>query len=508
MTKDIRTTEGYFAADFNRTLFPLDTTRILVAQFSDRIKEELYGRILPETGDTHSFRPQQRCYAAKHDLFLRRTFKLDPLAEYFLYDVIYRNRHSFRHDHRRNSRQSFGYRFVNGRAASPSKAYGDFKLAIWHARLNHEHWVSTDIATYFNAIYHHDLVRCVRDLGWPDEDVGALGRFLREINSGRSVDCLPQGIHPAKVLGAEFLRFVDDSHLLKSATVLRFQDDIHIFDSDLDRVGSDLLTLQALLGEKGLSLNTAKTIFSSEESAADVGDAVEDIRAELLRRRRNLVIDRYGGEIEDAETDGGDDEPLTDDQVRYLLGLITSSEVEEPDAELVLTLLRDHGNEVLLRMLDVLQRFPGLSKNLYTFVRFGEGFEAVDDLVLTFLKDSSHATEFQLFWLTKLATDLLAESALLGEILFAAYEHPNATLISKAKVLEHPDKRFGLSELREEQLRSGRSDWLAWAAAAGSRVLKKGSRNHVLQYFANGSALNRFIAGCIEKLPPDAEDAR
>ena len=52
-----------------------------------------------------------------------------------------------------------------------------------------------DVASYFNSIYHHDLVAWFDERGASGDDAALLGRFLREINSGRSVDCLPQGIY-------------------------------------------------------------------------------------------------------------------------------------------------------------------------------------------------------------------------------------------------------------------------------------------------------------------------
>lgn len=201
---------------------------------------------------------QQRCYSAKRGYNLRRTVKLDPVAEFFIYDVVFRNRKSFRADHR-TSRQSFGYRFTSGRPEGSNIAYSNYKSAIATARSTYRLTLKADIATYFNSIYHHDLVSTVREIGWADADSEALGQFLREANAGRSIDCLPHGIHPCKVLGSEFLRFVDNSYKLRSSTGLRFLDDIHLFDDSERKLTSDLIALQELLGEKGLSLNDSKT---------------------------------------------------------------------------------------------------------------------------------------------------------------------------------------------------------------------------------------------------------
>ncbi len=80
----------------------------------------------------------------------------------------------------------------------------------------------------------------------------------------------------------------------------------------------------------------------------------------------------------------------------------------------------------------------------------------------------------------------------------ALYEHENATDITKAKLLEIPEKRFGLTNLRDEQLRTGQSGWLGWASAVGARVQPKGQRNQLLKYFRKASPMNRLIGEFVE----------
>lgn len=484
---------NYLLEDYGHTLFPLVTTAFLVQNFSLDLRDFIDRKLLNAAETEIHFLPQQRCYAAKGGFHLRRTVKLDPLAEFYIYDLVYRNRQSFRRDHR-PTRQSFGYRFSEGKPQSATEAYGAFKSAIAEARRQYEFTLAVDVATYFNSIYHHDLVRSLREK-WPEVDVEALGLFLRETNAGRSIDCLPHGLHPCKVLGAEFLRFVDNSYKLQSPLMLRFMDDIHVFADNRDSLTADLLTIQGLLGERGLSLNNAKT-FEGDAQSRDIATTVDAMKAGLLQLRRRIFVtaDYESDIVEEYER-----EPLSEEQVEYLLSLINSADVEESDAELVLSLLRDHGKEVLDRMLLVLKRFPGLTKSIYNYSRFSEDRDGLDNLVLQFLRDSPLATEYQLFWLSKLAEDFLSESTVYGEILIKALEHQNSTIISRAKVLEIPDRRFGLPELREERLRGGRSDWEAWSAAVGLRKEPRAARNHLLGYFANASPLNRLISDCMTK---------
>ena len=98
-----------------------------------------------------------------------------------------------------------------------------------------------------------------------------------------------------------------------------------------------------------------------------------------------------------------------------------------------------------------------------------------------------------------MAEDYLISTKRAGDLLGALYEHKSATAITKAKILEIPEKRFGLPELREEHLRTGHSDWLSWASAVGARVHPKGQRNQILKYFRKSSPImNQLIGEFVE----------
>ena len=144
----------------------------------------------------------------------------------------------------------------------------------------------------------------------------------------------------------------------------------------------------------------------------------------------------------------------------------------------MLVLLRDNGEDVVPRLEDFLRRFPGLSRNVYHFARYIADKEELAEVIYSFASDKAYATEDQLFWLAKLSEEFLSKTTRYGDILWSIYKHQNATDISRAKVLEIPERRFGMPELRQEHLRVGKSDWLAWSSAVGSRSATKMSRNH------------------------------
>jgi hypothetical protein len=493
-------TVDFYVQDFPRTLFPMGTNRVLVEKFPQLVGDFIYGRIThkKEKDSELSFLPQTRAYASKPGHHLRRTAKLDPVAEFFIYDLVYRNRSSFKKSAKK-SRESFGYRFEKGKPISAASSYRGFKTAVHEALKQYKFCAKFDISSYFNTIYHHDLVQWFNDVAGSEEDAQFLDKFLKQTNSGRSIDCLPHGLYPTKMLGSHFLSFVDNANRLESPQLLRFMDDFYIFSDDLESVVADFIQVQRMLGEKGLSVNPAKTTLGDIEHL-DIEREVDDIKLRLLHRRRHAILASGGDEDLLNEESEDEEERLDEEETEYLLALLKDSQMEEEDAELILALMRDYGSDVLEYLTEFLERFPNLSKNIFYFCQHVEDKEALGAAVLEFVKSNERLTEYQIFWLAKLLETQLLETKSASELLARLYEHPNGTEITRAKILEIPEKRFGMSDLREEQLRTGASNWPSWGAAVGSRIEKKANRNHLLTYFSNASPTNELIATCVRKL--------
>src|SRR3546814_1148100 len=93
--------------------FPLRTTLVVAEHFEQGLSKHIYEKVL-SVSDSDNFLPQQRVYATKPRGHLRRTVKLDPVAEYYIYDLAVRNRAIFRKQVS-DRRASFGYRFKDGK---------------------------------------------------------------------------------------------------------------------------------------------------------------------------------------------------------------------------------------------------------------------------------------------------------------------------------------------------------------------------------------------------------
>ena len=257
------------------------------------------------------------------------------------------------------------------------------------------------------------------------------------------------------MIGNDFLRFIEQFHGLRSNAVVRFMDDFVLFSDSRRDLRHDFITIQRLLGEKGLSLNPNKTSDGVRENV-ELEDAIEDVRIQLLQRRRVVVTDYDGVPDEEVEVE----QDLSEEEMDFLRGLLQQDDIEEEDAELVLALMAEHAEEAIDRLADIARRFPHLFKNIHSFCLEAGDEEAVAEFVLELLRDNDAMIyEFQLFWLTHILEDRLLNTTSAAEIIDRLNNHPHATSISRAKLLEIPDLRYGLVELRDTHLGAGQSDW-------------------------------------------------
>jgi hypothetical protein len=492
-------TRLFYLEDQPRTLFPLTTNRILVENGEVQIAE-----YIAKIGQGEAnFLPQKTVHANKDRYHLRRTVKLDPVAEYFIYDLVYRNRQLFRKPFN-HKKMHYGYRFEDGRPIAPSESYNQFKLEVWGAGFfSDNRHLTFDISAYFNNLYHHDLNAWFSALSPKNpSDSELFGRFLREINSGRSLDCLPQDLYPTKMIGNDFLRFIENFSLLQSDQVLRFMDDICLLDEDESKLISDFDVIQKLLGQKGLSINSAKTRSGMAHEFDESESDIEELKANLLKRRRETIISSYDSdeEPEEDQESSPDLPPLTEEEIAFAISLLNDGKTKEEDAELVMIVMRGHVNRITDHLHIFAKDFPHLAKNFYLLCNDADDKNLIANVIIDVLQSGDFVSEYQLFWFGVMLEKYLMDTTRARDLIPLLYHHRSCTDISRAKILEIRDNRFGLSELREGFLREGRSDWLAWSSAVGSLALKKDARNYLLGYFKNGSTMNTLIAGILEKI--------
>ncbi|WP_199797192.1 hypothetical protein [Erythrobacter sp. QSSC1-22B] len=291
--------------------------------------------------------------------------------------------------------------------------------------------------------------------------------------------------------------------MLKSEHIYRFMDDICLVDESQAILNRDFDLIQRLLGQKGLSINSAKTSSGKPDEFDSADEDINELKKKLLQRRREVIISHYDeiDEPEDETSEQGEDlPPLTEQEIEFATSLLASDHVTEEDAELVLIVMKDHVNRIKGHLNLFAERFPHLAKNFYLLCGEADDKEHVADVVRDLLVSDSFVGEYQLFWFGMMLDRYLLDTSKAKDITSLLYDHANATDITRAKILEIQDNRFGLPEFREGFLREGRSDWLAWSSAVGSLALGKDARNYLLGYFKNGSVMNALVADILETM--------
>lgn len=483
----IKTSQDFIMYDYNSTLFPMEVTRFVVENGFSRVLSLAKKFSRDEEGI--GFAPQINAFASKPAFHLRRTVKLDPVAEVFLYDLFFSNRLLFKSP-KHEDRKHFGYRFEShDNPLRATDSYGGFRKAQAAYERKYAFSISFDVASYFNSIRHEDIIDWFRLIGAASEDVRALDLFLSRTASGRSSDCWPQGMYPAKMMGSDFLRIVEEDNRINAMAVIRFLDDFVLFSDDENSLIDDFFHIQKMLGSRGLSVNAGKTEVKARSIAGVDGDA-DVVKISLLEKRRMAVQMAYVDDFDDSH----EGVELDDEERDYIRKLLKDPSLTEEDAELVLSLARACESDVKPYLPELAIKYPHLGKNVWALCRKISTTDV--DFVYGLLKQvstSSLLQEYQIFWFSKILFDIANYDFDISTILVNLYNHRNSTDLSKAKLLEIESSNVVLRELRREHLFSGSSNWMVWASIVGSRDLIQNSARVGFSAIANSSYINNLV---------------
>lgn len=214
------------------------------------------------------------------------------------------------------------YRYIKKRDAAnmflKSQAnYSTFEQRTMELAEGHKFIVVTDISSYFERIYHHELENTIRALGASADIVDKLMSLLRKWRRGNSYS-IPQGIWPSDYLGNVYLDPIDKLMFRKGINYCRFVDDIRIGVNSYKEAQSILLLLEEKLSSLGLTLNDAKTkIISNDEVESNLfpqKKRIEEIKKDIKWERLLSSFNPY----DDSEQLEDDDEYVDLTSIREL----------------------------------------------------------------------------------------------------------------------------------------------------------------------------------------------
>lgn len=484
----------FLDADHRRWIFPLRTPVVLAQTDAVALRNHIRDKILAKN-EPDGFVTGQVAYSRKDQHHLRRVLVLDPFAMFFLYDFVQDNLASFPKPPR-SDRYVFGHGFRRGKPVDPFEEYHAFRRKKYELIARFGHFAQVDVFNCFNSFYHHDLVEFVARKT-SDEKGEQLGQFLRELNAGVSVACFPQGLYPAKAIGNAYLSLVERSRKLKAPGVARFLDDIVLAAHTRSEVEDHVLDVQCVLDEHHLSLNDSKTIVG-KKGARFQEKKLDRIKRALLRKREAAKTD-----YDASQVDGDPGPHLSEGERRYLADLIREPNVAQEDIELALTLLRGEPDALDLVVEPVIDRAPHLLRGLHRFVGVAQGADHghLWEAVTTTLRSTKSHPEHDLFWYARILIDYYDFDQEVADMLVRIYEHPKASPVVKAAILETKYLDHGFDDLKTSALRGEGTLLVASSAMVGLSRVRKAKRNHLYKYAARQGAHAAVLMSIAGKMP-------
>ncbi|WP_291366073.1 RNA-directed DNA polymerase [Acetobacter sp. UBA5411] len=154
--------------------------------------------------------------------------------------------------------------------------------------------IQTDIASFYEHIYHHRLENIVKDLASESTLAMQIDRILNKLAAGRSFG-LPVGGQCARILAEVMMTPIDRSLTDAGLIWHRYVDDYTLICRSQQEAYKALSELSHALADYGLSLNRSKTTFLSAKHYRDfisvqLGEADD---SSLALRELDLHFDPY-----------------------------------------------------------------------------------------------------------------------------------------------------------------------------------------------------------------------
>ncbi|TQI77014.1 reverse transcriptase (RNA-dependent DNA polymerase) [Bosea sp. AK1] len=178
-----------------------------------------------------------------------------------------------------------------------TRSWRAYKLATLNEpTLSEEHAVviQTDVASFYEHIYHHRLENVLKDLAPGSTLAMQIDRILSKLAAGRSFG-LPVGGQCARILAEVMMTPIDRSLTDVGLVWHRYVDDYTLICRSQQDAYKALSELSHALADYGLSLNRSKTTFLSAKHYKDFISAQlgESEDSSLALRELDLHFDPY-----------------------------------------------------------------------------------------------------------------------------------------------------------------------------------------------------------------------
>mgnify|MGYP003343270958 CR=1 FL=1 len=280
----------------------------------------------------YSWRPSRRFLVPKGYLAFRPVTQLDPLDAIFLSALVFEIGADIEKRRRPvQERRVFSYRFrgaSDGTLYSSADSWADFWKVSKERAASAKYVLLTDIADFYNQIYHHVIENQLDSAGVRPPLKYALTRLLQQ-DSEKVSRGIPIGPHATHLLAELSLVPSDNFFCDIGMRFCRFVDDIHVFCDSESQAHVQLHKMAAYFdATQKLTLNKQKTKVMSSTAFQSLCDSQltdhpinsnEARILEVVRRNSRSPYARVGmGSIAPAERPLFDKATLEDILSAYL----------------------------------------------------------------------------------------------------------------------------------------------------------------------------------------------
>lgn len=286
----------------------------------------------------------------------------------------------------------------------PSIAYNDF-ISYQNSlceNAEYSYIVETDVANYFERIYHHNLIDLLEGLNCDMEIVTALAQLLRKWNEGLSYG-IPQGLWPSDLLGNVYLRYLDFTMKSENFQYIRYVDDIRVFCKNKIDAKLALIKINQTLRSLGLNIQPSKTfIHEIDDFCHNIHKFSESIE-KLKLANENIIInfDPYFNEFEIIESE------ITEETFEIIgLDELFNSAIQEHFKEQEIKFCLNAYTHFQKPMavsfcLDNFEKLPHLSSYFINYLTsLGYDFN-IASRILDFLESENNLYSWQEMWLLR-----------------------------------------------------------------------------------------------------------
>jgi len=346
-----------------------------------------------------------------------------------------------------------------------------------------EYVLETDIADYFQRIYHHDLFNLLLGFRCDQDIVNCISSLIRMWRKGYSYG-IPQTMWPSYLLGNIYLHELD-KFMIDKYIYVRYVDDIRVFCANKVKAKKALIDICRIIRPIGLSVQPAKTrIFDKETFCGKIKPFSRKI-SEFIENNILIVdVGLYFDEFVEIEV------PVEELYISGLEEIFNSAINQNPKDEMAIKFCLsgfafNRQPYAISFCLENLENLPHISSY---FIKYFYSLGPDDNVagnILQFLKSECNIYQWQEMWLLRYFFTMDGLNNEVRDYLKQVFLDKNKHIACRSIAVQLLGRNNDFIDLRflKKKFEDSDSLWLKRAIIIAIKGLIKTERNQIYNYW-------------------------